>query len=484
MGATWRVPAVGLLGGERGGAPESASARRARRPRQRRAEESEKSPRHGEKVTRPGEPHERREAGHRLAWPLDEGPDPRRAVPAPGCGRSRTRAPSSSCRSRTSRSSSTASRTWPRPASRRSASSSATTARRDRRRGRRRLAASASRSPTSRRTHRSGSRTACSSPATSSATTTSSCTSATTCSSRAWPSSSTEFEVAPALADGDDAPGGPDPARPGRRSPPVRRRRASTTTGEVRRAWSRSPSDPPSDLALVGVYLFDTTIHEAVRAIEPSARGELEITDAIQWLIDHGHRVRHEMLEGWWIDTGKKDPLLDCNRLVLDTIEPRNRRHGRRGVERRGPGGRSRPAPSSSNSRVRGPAIIGARHRASTNSYVGPFTSIGADCEMRRLRDRALRRARRQPHHRHPPHHRLAARPRGRGRPLRPTARGRCASCSATTRQVDLDVAMATVTEIRRHRRRVRRRTRRARRRARLLRRDVPARVVPAAAAR
>ena len=83
------------------------------------------------------------------------------------------------------------------------------------------------------------------------------------------------------------------------------------------------PVDPPSDLALVGVYLFDRTIHDAVRAIAPSARGELEITDAIQWLIDAGQRVRTELLTGWWIDTGKLTPLLEANRLLLEQIDHR-----------------------------------------------------------------------------------------------------------------------------------------------------------------
>ena len=140
------------------------------------------------------------------------------------------------------------------------------------------------------------------------------------------------------------------------------------------------PDDPPSDLALVGVYLFDPTIHEAVRAIEPSARGELEITDAIQWLIDHGHRVLHEVLRGWWIDTGKKDPLLDCNRLILETLNPRvdgtvdshSRVDGRVVIE---------AGAVLERSTVRGPAIIGANTRL-TDTYVGPFTSIANDCEL------------------------------------------------------------------------------------------------------
>ena len=140
------------------------------------------------------------------------------------------------------------------------------------------------------------------------------------------------------------------------------------------------PADPPSDLAVVGVYLFNSTIHDAVRAIEPSLRGELEITDAIQWLIDHGHRVSHETLKGWWIDTGKKDPLLESNRLVLETVEPRiegrvddrSRIEGRVVIE---------ADAEIIDSTIRGPVVIGERTRV-VNSYVGPFTSIAADCEI------------------------------------------------------------------------------------------------------
>lgn len=140
------------------------------------------------------------------------------------------------------------------------------------------------------------------------------------------------------------------------------------------------PDDPPSDLALVGVYLFDHTIHDAVAAIAPSERGELEITDAIQWLVDAGHEVAHEVLQGWWLDTGKKDPLLECNRLVLDSIEPliegdvdeASRVEGRVVIAR---------GAKIVNSTVRGPAVIGA-NTVITNSYIGPYSSVAADCEV------------------------------------------------------------------------------------------------------
>ena len=149
--------------------------------------------------------------------------------------------------------------------------------------------------------------------------------------------------------------------------------------GEVIRLVEK-PQDPPSNLALVGVYLFDRHIHDAVHAIEPSARGELEITDAIQWLIDQGMRVRHEVLDGWWNDTGNKDPLLECNRLVLDKIEPKvegdidadSSVEGRVVIE---------AGAVLVNSRVRGPAVIGAGARL-TNTYVGPYSSIAGGCEI------------------------------------------------------------------------------------------------------
>jgi glucose-1-phosphate thymidylyltransferase len=141
------------------------------------------------------------------------------------------------------------------------------------------------------------------------------------------------------------------------------------------------PAVPPSDLALVGVYLFDRNIHEAVASIRPSARGELEITDAIQWLIDHGHTVLSEVLEGWWIDTGKLTPLLEANRLLLEGIERRvegevdahSQLDGRVVVEA---GARIE------RSHLRGPAIIGPGSEI-VDSFIGPFTAIGPNCTVK-----------------------------------------------------------------------------------------------------
>lgn len=137
------------------------------------------------------------------------------------------------------------------------------------------------------------------------------------------------------------------------------------------------PPEPATDLALVGVYMFTAGIHDAARAIRPSARGELEITDAIQYLVDAGRRVEPHIVRGWWKDTGRLDDMLEANRLVLDRIEPQidgelidSQCDGRVIVER---------GAVLERTTVRGPAIIGAGARI-TDAYIGPYTAIGADC--------------------------------------------------------------------------------------------------------
>ncbi len=134
------------------------------------------------------------------------------------------------------------------------------------------------------------------------------------------------------------------------------------------------PKDPPSDLALVGIYMFDGHIREAVHAIRPSARGELEITDAIQWLCDQGYRVHPYIHEGWWIDTGKMTDMLSANAHVLEELRPRNdgQVDGASWVD---PRVTLEKGAQIINSTVRGPTIIGENTRI-VNSYVGPFTSV------------------------------------------------------------------------------------------------------------
>lgn len=137
------------------------------------------------------------------------------------------------------------------------------------------------------------------------------------------------------------------------------------------------PREPQSNLALVGIYMFDQNVHAACDAIEPSWRGELEITDAIQWLVDQGHAVHPYVHRGWWIDTGKPIDMLDANDHVLEELVPRidgfvdgdSRVDARVTVE---------AGAEVIHSVVRGPAIIGRDCRV-VNSYIGPFTSIYHD---------------------------------------------------------------------------------------------------------
>ena len=141
------------------------------------------------------------------------------------------------------------------------------------------------------------------------------------------------------------------------------------------------PPEPATDLALVGVYMFTPLIHEAARSIQPSARGELEITDAIQWLVDGGRRVEPHVVRGWWKDTGRLDDMLEANRLILDTVVRSvdgslddAQVDGRVVVE---PGARLERAT------VRGPAIIGAGALV-RDAYIGPYTAVGRNCVIER----------------------------------------------------------------------------------------------------
>ena len=146
--------------------------------------------------------------------------------------------------------------------------------------------------------------------------------------------------------------------------------------GRIRRLIEK-PKNPPSDLALVGIYMFDHNIFTAIDNITPSWRNELEITDAIQWLVDNGFTVQPYIHRGWWIDTGRPGDMLEANDLALEEIDyvvegyvDRDSEVGRRVCIQRGA--------EIINSVVRGPAIIGENTRI-VNSYIGPFTSISHD---------------------------------------------------------------------------------------------------------
>ena len=150
-------------------------------------------------------------------------------------------------------------------------------------------------------------------------------------------------------------------------------------TGEVI-GLEEKPQQPKSNLALVGVYIFSPSVHEAVQNLKPSWRGELEITEAIQWLIDHGKAVRSSVISGYWKDTGNVTDMLEVNRMVLETTQPRCDGTvdaeceiiGRVCIE---------SGAQVSGSRIVGPVMIGAGSKV-TGSYVGPFTAVAEDCTI------------------------------------------------------------------------------------------------------
>ncbi len=140
------------------------------------------------------------------------------------------------------------------------------------------------------------------------------------------------------------------------------------------------PIQPKSDLALVGIYLFTPAIHEAVRSVEPSWRGELEITDAIQWLIDQDRTVRSTTISGYWKDTGNTADMLEVNRSVLDTLEPYV--HGRVDEESEVIGRVViEDGAEVSGSRIVGPVVIG-EGTVVRDAYIGPYTSVSANCRI------------------------------------------------------------------------------------------------------
>jgi glucose-1-phosphate thymidylyltransferase len=148
--------------------------------------------------------------------------------------------------------------------------------------------------------------------------------------------------------------------------------------GSVKRLIEK-PEKPPSNLVLVGIYFFREAIFEAVKKIKPSWRNELEITDAIEYLIEKSFRVHSEIVRGWWKDTGKPEDILDANRLILDDLIHNIKREVVGEIRGRVSIGKGTKV--NEGSVIKGPALIG-RSCVIKDGYIGPYTSIGNNCTI------------------------------------------------------------------------------------------------------
>jgi len=137
------------------------------------------------------------------------------------------------------------------------------------------------------------------------------------------------------------------------------------------------PKEPPSNYALSGIYFFRPVIFDMIKQLKPSWRGELEITEAIQLLLDSGHHVSYRIVKGWWKDTGAPEDILESNRLVLDEMVPKNEGNVEEGATLQGRISIGKGSTIKSGAIVRGPAIIGENTTIEAGVYVGPYTSIG-----------------------------------------------------------------------------------------------------------
>jgi len=137
------------------------------------------------------------------------------------------------------------------------------------------------------------------------------------------------------------------------------------------------PKEPPSNYALIGIYFFNHIIFDMIRQLKPSLRGELEITEAIQLLLDNSFNVGYQFVEGWWKDTGTPEDILEANRLILDEIEPQNNGTVENPTSIQGRVTIGKQTTIKQGSTIRGPSIIGNNSTIENNVYIGPYTSVG-----------------------------------------------------------------------------------------------------------